>query len=356
MAQGMMTEWEWRKQAQRGPRGRRCWGALCVQPKVKPIHDKRLLAGMLAASVVCAALLPLFAPAEDGLETYQVKEGKRAAEKNVQARKISTVDYKMPEGIEAESKSFSREELLRGKMLLLDENHPLPYGAPAPNTMSVAGYGKGMVPVSDLTVRSGMETITALTELFAALRREGVSCFTVCRGTMTPWEQEAWRLSSFREYASALPLEAAAARAFAETDDPGRGDLLQEYTVELCLAGDDGSEKPMLEASPEGRKLLQSAWRYGFAVEQKNNRWRLRYVGKAHAAAMVFLDVDLEEYLHLLHEKRVLQVRRDETTTYLIFCQPVEEEYVEFLLPKNVKYEVSLDNLGYAVVACAVET
>lgn len=356
MAQGMMTEWEWRKQAQRGPRGRRCWGALCVQPKARPIHDRRLLAGMLAASVVCAALLPLFAPAEDASEMYRVKEGARPAERTVQARKISTVDYRMPEGIEAESKSFSREELLRGKMLLLDEEHPLPYGAPAPNTMSVARYGKGMVPVSDLTVRSGMETISALTGLFADLRRQGVSCFTVCGGTMTPWEQEIWRLASFRKYASGMPLEAAAARALAETDNPGQGDLLQEYTVELCLAGDDSAEKPMLEASTEGRKLLQTAWRYGFVVEQKRNRWRLRYVGKAHAAAMVFLDVELEEYLHLLHEKRVLQVRRDDTTTYLIFCQPAEEEYVEFLLPKNVKYEVSLDNLGYALAACAVET
>jgi hypothetical protein len=114
--------------------------------------------------------------------------------------------------------------------------------------------------------------------------------------------------------------------------------------------------KPGLETFPEGRKLLQTAWRYGFAVDQRQGRWLLRYVGKAHAAAMVFLDVDLAEYLHLLHEKRILQVRRDDSTTYLIFCQPAEDEYVEFLLPKNVKYEVSLDNLGYALAACAVET
>lgn len=261
----------------------------------------------------------------------------------------------MPEGIAAESRSFSREELLRGKMLFLNEEHPLPYGAPAPNTMSVANYGKGMVPVNDLNVRSGMETIAALTALFATLRGDGVSCFTVCRGTMTPWEQEEWRLSCLRRYSAGMSLEDAALRAMRETDTPGRGELMQEYAVELCLTGTQMASL-RLDAFAEGRTLLQNAWRHGFYVEERESGWRLRYVGKAHAAAMVFLDVDMSDYLRLLHEKKVLQVRISPQTTYLIFCQPAQEEYVEFLLPKNAKWEVSLDNLGYAVAACVTES
>lgn len=356
MAQGIMTEWEWRKRAAKGfGRHARCWGAQCLQPKPKMMHDRRLLAGMLAASLACAALLPLFAPSQEKEETYQLRNTQRGEKvAGVQARKLSTVDYRMPEGLEAETKSFSREELLRGKLLLLDEEHGIPFGAPAPNTMSVASYGKGMVPVSDLTVRSGMETITALSGLFASLRGEGISCFTVSRGTMTRWEQQEWRLRVFRSYASTMPLEEAAIRTFVETDEPGYGELTQEYTVEVSLSGNGRTEKKLSEL-PEGRSLLQTAWKYGFVVEQKDNSWRLRYVGKIHAAAMAFLDLDMGEYLELLHERRVLQLRRDEDTMYLIFCRPMQEEYVEFMLPMNASYEASLDNLGYAVIACVVE-
>lgn len=61
----------------------------------------------------------------------------------------------------------------------------------APNTMSVATYGKGMVPVNGLSVKSGRDTIQALAELFASLRSEGVSGLCVWSGTLTRTEQAA---------------------------------------------------------------------------------------------------------------------------------------------------------------------
>ena len=83
------------------------------------------------------------------------------------------MSYELPEGLETQSVTYTDEQLLRGRLLLLDAQHPLPDGAPAPNTMSVAAYGKGMVPVNGLSVKSGRATIDALAELFAGLRAEG---------------------------------------------------------------------------------------------------------------------------------------------------------------------------------------
>lgn len=85
------------------------------------------------------------------------------------------MSYELPEGLVTKSVTYSYERLLLGGLMLLDEEHPLPDGAPAPNTMSVATYGKGMVPVNGLSVKSGRDTIQALAELFASLRSEGVS-------------------------------------------------------------------------------------------------------------------------------------------------------------------------------------
>lgn len=356
MAQGIITEWEWRRQAQRGPRRReRCWGPQCLTRKRSFWQNRKLYAAMLAASLAAALAMPTFVPHPAAEVVYQLPQNApQTAKVSVNARSLSTVAYSLPEGLEAEKRTFTREELLRGKMLYLDASTPVPKGAPAPNTMSVAGYGKGMVPVSNLAVRSGQETIRALTGLFAALRGAGVSCFAVCGGTLTPVEQKQHRLKLFLEYARQMPLDEAALRTLAQTDAPGCGPLMQEYTVELCLASSPDAKKRPLTETREGRTLLQTAWRYGFVQEEGENRWRFRYVGKAHAAAMVFLDLNMKDYLSHLHEKGIVQVKADKDTTYLILCSPMAGEYAELLLPKGLKCEVSTDDLGYALAACEI--
>lgn len=356
MAQGIITEWEWRRQAQRGARRReRCWGPQCLTKKRSLWHSRKLHAAMLAGSLTVALAMPALAPHPAAGVTYRLRENvPQTAKASVNARSLSTVAYTLPEGLQAEKRTFTREELLRGKMLYLDASTPLPKNAPAPNTMSIAGYGKGMVPVSSLTVRSGQETIRALTGLFSALRGAGVSCFAVCRGTLTPLEQKQQRLEVFLEYARKMSLEEAALRTLTQTDAPGCGLLMQEYTVELCLAASPDGEKRPLAETREGRTLLQTAWRYGFVQEEDENRWRFRYVGKAHAAAMVFLNLNMRDYLSHLHEKGIVQVRADADTTYLILCSPMAGEYAELLLPKGLKCEISTDNLGYALAACEI--
>ena len=152
-----------------------------------------------------------------------------------------------------------------------------------------------MVPVNDMTIKSGKETIRALARLFAALRGSGADGFKVSRGTMTPLEQREWRLNRFRVLAASHSLEKAAERVLQETDKPGQGELLQEYTVEISAPPDANRS---LEETPRGRLLLQMAWRYGFVtVSTSRNGVRLRYVGEAHAAAMTCLGLNFAEYL-----------------------------------------------------------
>ena len=50
----------------------------------------------------------------------------------IQARAVSAVSYGLPEGLETQSVTYTYEQLLRGRLLLLDEEHPLPEERPRP--------------------------------------------------------------------------------------------------------------------------------------------------------------------------------------------------------------------------------
>lgn len=158
-----------------------------------------------------------------------------------------------------------------------------------------------------------------------------------------------------------MPLNEAVSRTIAETDGPQTGDLQQEYTVEIRLSVNGSSlpdERPLGQSEP--RPLPDAKRHGGHGFIQRNpegpgaQAYRFRYVGEAHATAMTYLDLNFESYLRLLHKKGVVTVQKDGKLRYIILCSPMEETHVEFLLPANAHYDASLDNMGYAVVACTL--
>lgn len=358
---GLMTEREWRKQAMRRTPRPDYWGAQCV---IKPARqtlkeDKAFRAFLILLSLVTALTMPVLVPRAQ-LQEYPQATAK-AAEGGVEARSVSAVSYTLPQELSYQSGTYTYEQLLRGRMLLIDEEHPLPEGVPAPNTMSVASYGKGMVPVHGLNVRSGRETIGALTSLFTALRERGVSGLSVWKGTLSAAEQRSTQIAAMRSKIARMPLEDALLEALSETDPPGMGEMQQEYTVEIRLSADEAGqpdERP-LERTEQGRMLLQLAWRSGFIRRDPQGAgakaFRFRYVGEAHATAMIYLDLTFEEYLEWLHLKGQLAVWRDGALRYIILCKPMTGTHVDFSLPVGASYEASLDNEGYAIVACTLE-
>lgn len=355
---GLMTEREWRKRAAHRRQRPDYWGAQCVLPRMRRPslkQDRAFHAFLLFLSLVIALLLPILCPSEK--PTDYPEWVARTENGGVQVREVSAVTYALPADIPLQSVTYRREALLRGKLLLLDEAHPLPDGTPAPNTHSIAEYGKGMVPVRNLSVRSGRETIGALQELFATLGMRGVSGLCVWQGTMSAAEQREARLLAMRTRAAHMPLNAACRAALAVTDTPRTGDLQQEYTVELRFAGRAGcADGRPLDATTQGQKLLHFAWRSGFIRREATGTraYRFRYVGKAHAAAMTYLDLPLERYLEWLHKQGTLVVSQDGAPRYIILCKPMNGSHIEFGLPQGAVCEASLDNTGYAVVACTL--
>lgn len=358
---GLMTEREWRKRAAKRPKARPdWWGAQYMLPSAQRSlrQDRAFQLFLLLVAVTTAVLLPLFVRPSPR-EHFTEATAQTAGEAGV-PRALSAVSYTLPREWSYQTHTYTRTELARGKLLVLDETHPLPREAPPPNTFSVVTYGRGMVPVAKLSVKSGKETITALEELFAALQNQGVSGLAVWEGTVSAAQQRARLLERLRTLMRQMEIERARALAVSETDWPSTGELLQEYAVELRFRGEEPTQPDTrpLESTRQGQLLLQLAWRYGFirsAPQGDGGRpFRFRYVGRAHAMAMTYLNLTLEEYLSWLHRQGTLTISEGGKPKYLILCQPMSGTHVAFSLPVGAKAEASLDNLGYAVVACTL--
>ncbi|NLO84167.1 MAG: M15 family metallopeptidase [Clostridiales bacterium] len=359
---GLMTEREWRKQMERASKSRPTYcGAQCIVKNQKSnvlMQDRAFHAFLIFLSIVIAVFMPVFIPKAEKIEYVQIITNEQISEASV--REVSDISYGFPSDMALQSVTYTSEQLLRGKLLLIDEEHPIPEGIPAPNTFSIAAYGKGMIPVSDLNIKSGRETIEALRGLFSGLNARGISGFAVSGGTLSAMQQREIQLDQLTRYAALMSLNDAVVRTRTQTDAPGHGELEQEYTVEIRpnLASMALADDRPLGETEHGRYLLKDIWRYGFVQRSPNGegakKYCFRFVGKAHATAMTYLDIPFESYLLHLHQKGEITVRSDGEIKYIILCKPMEGTHVEFLLPISATYEISLDNMGYAVVACTM--
>lgn len=355
---GLMTEREWRKRAARlhGPRPE-WWGAQCLLPSV-PRHtvkqDKAFWAFLLLLSLVTAIFLPLLFPRPDALPVLTELSPQKVQTDS--PRRVAAVSYALPDGLVYQQQIYTRQQLLRGKMLLLDDEHPLPMDAPAPNTVSIASEGRGMVPVSGLAIKSGQETIQALVQLFAELRNRRVSGLNICQGTQSPAEQCAAQIRYAYTLMQQKDLSQALLAAWQEMDGPGSGDYQQEYTVAFCLNGEEGAS---IWHTEQGEVLSRTAWRYGFIRRYPQDEGlragQMRYVGRAHATAMTYLDLSLEEYLNWLHQTGIMTISLNGKPKYILMAQKMSGTHVAFSLPSNAVCEASMDNTGYAIVACELK-
>lgn len=355
---GLLTEREWRKQYVRRKSRPDWYGPQYVLKTKKQSaiqQDRAFRVFLLLLSVVIACLLPAFVPTADHFSQPVLRMESTSV---IEPRKVSAISYVKPASLEWTEYTYTVQQLSRGKLLLLDSMHRLPPDLPPPNTFSIAAYGKGMVPIADLGIQSGKETIDALKSLFQALNQKGISNIVVSGGSVSAAQQRQSLLEELRQKMRSMSAREALEQTLHEKEWPDTGEMLQEYTVELRVRSAVHAYDAPFETSEAGETLLQLAWRYGFVrthpMDGGDHPFRFRYVGKAHATAMTFLDLDLEDYLQLLHEKEYLTIREGGKTKYVIICQRVSGTHMRFSIPINAVCEASLDNTGYAVVACTL--
>lgn len=367
MREGILTEREWLRQVWRVSKRRPpCWGAQYVTPPPQPkLHQRRKYRQWLVLSLALGVMglawyiisLCQIPPSDFPIMPALSQTVERPPKSTVRIN--SAVAYSYPQ-LPVKEVTFPREELLRGNIMLLNREYPLPHDVPGANTVSIATFGKGIVPVHNLDLKSGRQTIDALYQFFLFARQKGIEGLGISRGTLSEAEQRELQLERVKVYAASMSLQEAVEKARQEVDDPRTSDYQQQYTVEIRLytPWEGAADQRPLALTEQGRFLLTNAWRYGFIrrfPNENNNPYKayqFRYVGVAHSTAMTYLDLELEAYLELLHEKQVIFIHDKGTPKYLILCLPVTDGYASFPVPENASYEAGYDNMGYAVVAC----
>lgn len=269
----------------------------------------------------------------------------------------------LPEGIPTQQLTVPTQHLMKGKLLLIDESHPLPDGYTPADTFAVLNHTQGRVACRDLTAVSGEDTLSALTELFAAARNDRILQFTVFAGTRSGEQQRILLTDTLAYLSRDMPLESAllAAREAVASPDCSEHQTAWAVDVRLCPIWNGTPLDTPYAATEAGRWLLAHSWEYGFIhrwpdaqpAAHSCRAWHLRYVGRSHALLMHALDVPFEDYLALLHQHGSLTLY-DENNAPLAaaVCRSAGEHQTSFTLPCGEIDDLSLDNTGWAVAAC----
>ena len=350
-----LTEYEWRRKKTHVRYQPKWVGPQCIYPRGrwrKRVYSKRFNGRMLlAAWGVSLAVLLL----SGGSEADDERSG-AGAQKTEAIQTKDAYRLTLPSDWQMEKCVIPARELLSGKLMVVDAEHPLPQNMTAPNTFSIAAYqGSSLAAVSQ-QIKTGKETLESLEKLFDQLEKENVEGLCISAGITTKVEQQSLRVSMCRELMKQNAPSVSCETAFQNTEDPGTGSLLLPYTIVICLKDPQSgaSADQPLNDTPQGRRLLDLAWRYGFVPEGEEHPGRFRYVGKVHATAMTYLNIGLRAYLEQMHAAGTLVINEGGRPAYAVVCAPYEGGDAVFELPECESYEGSIDNLGSALVGCVL--
>ena len=316
----------------------------------------------LIPALLLAALLLWPRPAQVDRQTYPLHAPAVTAEPETSPTLPEAIRAALPAG-ETQHLSVPTQHLMKGRMLLIDESHPLPDGYTPGDTLSVLSYTQGRVACRDLAAVSGQDTLDALTQLFAAARQERIVQYTVFAGTRSAEQQRILLTDTLADLSRDMPLEEAleAARRAVASTDCSEHQTSFAIDLRLCPVWNGAPLEQTYEASQAGRWLAEHCWEYGFIrrwpdaepASHSCQAYHLRYVGRAHAMLMHALDATFEEYLALLHEHGVLTLY-DENGAPLAaaVCSRAGEHQTSFTLPMAAIDDLSLDNTGYAIASC----
>lgn len=274
----------------------------------------------------------------------------------------SCVQVGLPQGDTVQA-TYTTAQLTQGRLLLVDEAHPLPEGYTPADTFNVLRYTQGRVECRDLAAVAGADTLDALACLFAAARQERLVQFTVFAGTRSGEQQRVLLTDTLAAFSRDMPLQQALTAAVEAVGSVGCSEHQLPWTVDirLCPIWNGAPLAQTYDETPAGQWLVEHCWQHGFirrypqaqVTDHCCSAFHLRYVGQAHAMLMHALNATLEEYLALLHQHGTLTLYNESGAPLAAaVCLPAGERQTLFTLPLAQVEDASLDNTGYAVVAC----
>lgn len=321
-----------------------------------------LLTAALAVAVLLAVTIP--AHQDTAIPTKQAASSQAQSAPVQQKALPACVTTGLPEGVGRETLTVPVQRLVQGRMLLVDEKHPLPEGYVPADTFGVLNQTDGRVTCRDMSAVLGEDTLAALDAMLAAARSSRFNQLTVFAGTRSPEQQRQQQTDTLAALARDMSLEDALEQARRKVASPGCSEHQTAWAVDLrvCHAWNAQPDGGALRESETGAWLVEHAWEYGFIqrwpeadpAEDEHRPYHFRYVGYAHAALMHAMDMNLEEYLAFLHQHGAVTLYDDKNAPLATaVCAAMGERQASLTVPSGTTIEdVSMDNLGYAVASC----
>ena len=271
--------------------------------------------------------------------------------------------------------SVSRTQLISAGMMLINRWHELPSDFPEAEVVSVAAVDKN-IPVSGYSVKLFPSAITALQELLAAAKEDGLENFVIKEGYRDMATQTGYYQKQAEKYQDSYSGEALieVVRTRGGVNYPGTSEYQSglSFSVYRWKSGDAEFNDPAFHETEHSDWLIENGWRYGiihrfpvagypnetvkdksFKTGESKKMDIYRYVGKPNAAVMHTLNLCMEEYVEYLMEHPHLAVYEDGVLKYEILRVEggnTAEDVTVQISNTALNAIISTDNMGGIII------
>lgn len=262
-----------------------------------------------------------------------------------------------------------RQDLLLGGMMLLNHWHSLPVDFSESELLPVYKTDK-TIPVSSSSVRLFPAAITALGNMLAAAKEDGLEGYLIDEGYRSNETQTKYYEEAAAGYADRLFGDALIEKVRQTVNVPGTSEYQSGFSfrVDRYRKDDPDFMKQKFQDMPLSDWMLEHSWEYGivfrFPVQGYPNSTVMdksyktgeskklsvyRYVGEGNAAVMHALDFCMEEYIEYLMQHPHIAVYENGKLRYEITRTPGGDTYADVTVSISRAardYSLSTDNMG----------
>lgn len=273
--------------------------------------------------------------------------------------------------------TVSRQDVMLGGLLLVNEWHSRPSDFDEASLVSIMTYARSMGVTKSIWRNSDQRLFpvaaNALLDALNAAKEAGLEGYVVREAyrsisdQQTLWDAEYNRLKGRHSAWTDDELIAATKKSI---NLPGTSEYNSglAFTLYLYENGNDELNKMVFSESEQGKWMYENSWKYGlvfrFPLQDFPTKGTVsrayktgvnvemnlfRFVGIPNATVMHHLDMCLEEYIEYLMAHPHIAVFEDGQLKYEIVRQQVGDDSSTFSVSisrKTSNYTMSLDNMG----------
>lgn len=276
----------------------------------------------------------------------------------------------------AATENVSRQELLMGGMVLVNRWHNiLPLNMPIDQLAGVHATDR-TIPTRNSSVKLYPAAITALGQMLAGAKADGLESYNVEEGYRTVETQQSYYDKVAQKYSGRYTGDNLVAKVISEgVSYPGTSEYESGFAfqMERYSATDTELMNKKFYELPQSDWLVAHSWEYGivfrfpvrgypnstvtdksFKTGQNLRLSIYRYVGQPHAAAMHAMDFCMEEYIEYLMAHPHIAVYENGTLRYEILRIPADNYADQVAISytrTSREHTASFDNVGGVIVA-----